>query len=127
MRKDSKNLFVCTPRRETNDVGNFWVDSLRAPLQLVIAQFFKNPDLNFVHNACKWNCGKFFFCLLSPTDFQVVQEPKKLMESANNRSNRVATIALTLLISSHEKRFQESFCVHAPRLVVKPTTLGISG
>jgi hypothetical protein len=98
-----------------------------APLQLVVAQFFKNPDLDFVHDACKWSCGKKNFRPLFVGDFQVVQEPKKLMESANAMSNRVAAAAPTSLISSHEKRFQESFCVHAPRLVVRPATLGISG
>jgi hypothetical protein len=49
------------------------------------------------------------------------------MESANDTSNRVGAAAPTSLISSHEKRFHESFCVHAPRLVVRPATLGISG
>jgi hypothetical protein len=48
------------------------------------------------------------------------------MESARDTSNRVGAAAPTSLISSHEKRFQESFCVHTPGLVVRPTTLGIS-
>jgi hypothetical protein len=45
---ENSGNFLCArspPRRETGDVGNFWVGSLRAPPQLVVAQFFQNPDL----------------------------------------------------------------------------------
>ena len=82
-------------RPATLDVGNFWLDSLMAPLQLIVTQFFKNPDLDFVHNACKWSCRKKNFRPMSTVDFQVVQEPKKLMESTNTMRNQVAVAAPT--------------------------------
>jgi hypothetical protein len=85
------------PRREAADVENFWVGSLRAPPQLVVAQFFKNPDLDFVHDACKWSCGKknFVPCL---------QPTSRLFKSPRNSWNQPATGAIGSppLISSHE-------------------------
>jgi hypothetical protein len=84
-------------------------------------------SIDFVHGAGKWSYGKEKFRPMSAADFQVVQELKKLMESANNRSNQVRAATPTSLISSHKKRFWEYFCVHALRLIMRPVMLGISG
>jgi hypothetical protein len=104
-----------------------WAGSLRAPPQLVIAGFLKTAVVDFMAWCVqgdlwgKKNLSPIYSQLL---DCSRAQEPHGIGQRHEQWGHCCYS---DLIISSYEKRFWESFCVHAPHLVVRSVTLEICG